>query len=182
MISRSINSTQTTQKLVFVVFLLLLLVPLYVNAAPETTSETTSETASETADVKLKGFAGSSAMSGAGSDPLNAGRMAQLVVGLFIVLLCIVALAWVAKRFNRLQSSSDGSLRVLGGLSMGSRERVVLVQVGKRQLLLGVAPGRINTLHVLDEPVESITEVSAQSADKSFAEKLSAAVSRNNKQ
>lgn len=178
MISRSINSTQTTQKLVFVVFLLLLLVPLYVNAAPETASETTSETT----DVKLKGFAGSSAMSGAGSDPLNAGRMAQLVVGLFIVLLCIVALAWVAKRFNRLQSSSDGSLRVLGGLSMGSRERVVLVQVGKRQLLLGVAPGRINTLHVLDEPVESITEVSAQSADKSFAEKLSAAVSRNNKQ
>jgi flagellar protein FliO/FliZ len=29
----------------------------------------------------------------------------------------------------------------------------VLVQVGGKQLLLGVAPGRVNTLHVLDEPI-----------------------------
>ncbi len=34
-----------------------------------------------------------------------------------------------------------------------SEERVVLVQVGKQQLLIGVAPGRVSTLHVLDEPV-----------------------------
>ena len=105
--------------------------------------------------------------------------MTQLVIGLFIVLLCILALAWLARRFNRLQSTPDGSLRLLGGLSMGARERVVLVQVGSQQLLLGVAPGRINTLHVLNETLDSSSGFSALNSDKGFAEKLSAAITRN---
>lgn len=113
------------------------------------------------------------------TDAMSAGYMAQLVMGLLIVLLCIVALAWVAKRFNRLQSTPDGSLRVLGGMSMGARERIVLVQVGTRQLLLGVAPGRINTLHVLDEPLDTVSDAPGSMQTKGFAEKLSAAISGN---
>jgi flagellar protein FliO/FliZ len=38
-------------------------------------------------------------------------------------------------------------------VAVGAKERAVLVQVGRQQLLLGVAPGRVNTLHVLTEPV-----------------------------
>lgn len=120
------------------------------------------------------------------NDPVSTGYLGQLVVGLVIVLLCIVALAWIARRFNRLQSTPDGSLRLLGGMSMGARERIVLVQVGTRQLLLGVAPGRINTLHVLDESLESFSDISDQSAgplsSKSFADKLTAALTRNQRQ
>jgi flagellar protein FliO/FliZ len=104
--------------------------------------------------------------------------MTQLVLGLIIVLFCIVALAWLAKRFNRLQSTPDGSLQVLGGMSMGARERIVLVQVGTKQLLLGVAPGQINTLHVLDEPLEAFSDVHPRMPGQGFAEKLSAAISR----
>jgi flagellar protein FliO/FliZ len=97
------------------------------------------------------------------------------------VLLCIVALAWLAKRVNRLQSSSDGSLQVLGGLSMGARERVVLVQVGSTQLLLGVAPGRINMLHQLEQPLGKNDSAdhgnAALSLTDSFSEKLHSALS-----
>ena len=74
------------------------------------------------------------------SETLNSGYLVQLIVGLLFVLLCIIALAWLARRMNRFQSSSDGALQILGGISMGARERVVLVQVGSTQLLLGVAP------------------------------------------
>lgn len=119
-----------------------------------------------------------SVLSGAGSDPMSASYMAQLVLGLIIVLLCIVALAWLAKRFNRLQSTPDGSLQVIGGMSMGARERIVLVQVGNKQLLLGVAPGQINTLHVLDEPLAADSNAHPGAQGKGFAEKLSAAISR----
>lgn len=115
---------------------------------------------------------------GSSTDPMSASYMAQLVLGLIIVLLCIVALAWLAKRFNRLQSTPDGSLQVLGGMSMGARERIVLVQVGTKQLLLGVAPGQINTLHVLDEPLEAVSDVHPRMHGQGFAEKLSAAISR----
>ncbi len=112
------------------------------------------------------------------NNPMNAGYLAQLVVGLLFVIVCIVALAWFAKRFGRLQTSSDGALQMLGGMSMGARERIVLVQVGDKQLLLGVAAGSINTLHVLDEPVETVHSRSVSAPGGSFAEKLGAILSQ----
>ena len=102
------------------------------------------------------------------TDPLGAGNLMQLSLGLLVVLAAIVGSAWLLRRYGHMQSGVDGALRVIGGLSMGPRERVVLVQVGKRQLLLGVAPGRIQTLHVLDEPV---AEPGPQ-APSAFAERL----------
>jgi flagellar protein FliO/FliZ len=117
------------------------------------------------------------------ADPINSSYLLQLVAGLFVVLLCIVVLAWFAKRFNRLQTSSDGSLQILGGLSMGARERVVLVQIGEEQLLLGVAPGRINMLHCLKQAVNTPShqhDAHGKQATKSFghflADKLQSAV------
>ena len=76
--------------------------------------------------------------------------MLQLFSGLLIVLVSIVVLAIVAKRFNRWQPAGAGNLKILGGMSMGGREKVVLVQAGNERILLGVAPGRVNLLHVLE--------------------------------
>lgn len=134
----------------------------------------------ETNNIKAKVFSSSVAQSaGTNSEPVSAGYMVQLVVGLVIVLFCIVILAWVAKRFNRFHSTSDDSLQILGGMSMGARERIVLLQVGSSQLLLGVSPGQINTLHVLDEPVKVATDTASQLPGNGFSEKLTAALSRN---
>ncbi|MEG7523045.1 MAG: flagellar biosynthetic protein FliO [Chromatiales bacterium] len=46
---------------------------------------------------------------------------------------------------------------VLGGTSVGPRERVVVVKVDDIRLLLGVAPGRVQTLHVLDQSEDEVT-------------------------
>ena len=109
---------------------------------------------------------------------VNSGYLMQLVGGLLVVLVSIVVLAWFAKRFNRLQTSSDGSLQIIGGISMGARERVVLVRAGDEQILLGVSPGRINALHVLSDKVDTNDAVVANQAtasgSHSFADKLQA--------
>ena len=107
-----------------------------------------------------------------GSDPMSSGYLLQLIIGLIVVVICILVLAWIAKRVNGLQSSTDGMLKILGGISMGSRERVVLLQVGEQQLLLGVSPGRINTLHVLDGNIENENLNSDSISGGSFSEKL----------
>ena len=99
------------------------------------------------------------------ADPMSGGYLVQLVIGLFIVLLCIIVLAWFAKKMKRFNSMADDSLKVLGGLSMGSRERVALLQVGDKQLLIGISPGRINTLHVLDTPIEMTNGQSANTME-----------------
>lgn len=90
------------------------------------------------------------------AEPMNSSYMLQLFAGLIIVILSIIMLAWITKKVNRFSSYTGDSLKIIGGLSMGSREKVVLLQVGDKQLLIGVAPGRINTLHELDIPVEAI--------------------------
>ena len=105
-------------------------------------------------------------------DPMSSNYLVQLVVGLFVVLICIVALAWFAKKVNRFRFSTDESLKIIGGLSMGARERVVLLQVGDEQLLLGVSPGQINTLHVLTTPVDTTGNHADKTLGKSFADKL----------
>lgn len=97
----------------------------------------------------------SSPLVSSAADPLAMSNLWQLTLGMLLVLSLIVGIAWLLKRSGRLQMAAGGSLRVLGGLSMGARERVVLMQVGDKQLLIGVAPGRVQTLHVLEEPIHN---------------------------
>lgn len=86
-------------------------------------------------------------------DPIGGDAITRIVVGLGLVLFAIVATAWAVRRVFRIQLERQGQLKILAGISMGPRERVVLLQAGSTQLLLGVVPGRIQTLHVLEHPV-----------------------------
>ncbi|MEJ2381113.1 MAG: flagellar biosynthetic protein FliO [Gammaproteobacteria bacterium] len=101
--------------------------------------------------------------------------MVQMFVGLAVVLALVFLLAWAMRRFGRLSVVGNRSLRVVGALSMGTRERVVLIQAGETQLLVGVAPGRVQTLHVLDKPIEP-----AAGSDEGggFAQRLRQAMAR----
>lgn len=45
------------------------------------------------------------------------------------------------------------SFRVVSSLPVGQRERVVVLQIGEQQFVLGVAPGHVNLLHRLEEPL-----------------------------
>ena len=67
-----------------------------------------------------------------------------LVLGVFF--LCV----WMVRKAGGLTSTTAGQMRVLGGLSLGAKERVVLLQLGNKQLLLGVTPGRVEALHTLE--------------------------------
>jgi flagellar protein FliO/FliZ len=114
----------------------------------------------------------------AAQDPLSMTSLWQLTLGMLLVLGLILGIAWVLKRTGRFQMAAGGGLRILGGLSMGARERVVLLQVGETQLLVGVAPGRVQTLHVLDEPLAERRNLSAQSVP-GFADQLSRMLKRD---
>lgn len=82
------------------------------------------------------------------------GQLVKLVVGLLVVVGVIVLLARVLPRMGGMQQIDSGRFRVVASLAVGQRERVVLLQVGDRQMMVGVAPGQVNTLHVLEQPLE----------------------------
>ncbi len=81
----------------------------------------------------------------------------QVMLGLAIVLAAIAGTAWLLKRLGPGQASAASNLRVVGGVAVGAKERVVLVDVGDTRLVLGVSPGQITTLHQLPRPVDEET-------------------------
>ncbi len=109
------------------------------------------------------------------SEPVGLGNYLQMFLGLFLVVGLIFGMAWFMRRLSGVNSVAAGNLKVLGGISVGQRERVVLVQAGDTQLLVGVAPGQIRTLHVMDEPISSVAETGSKTSN-GFAEKLHAAI------
>jgi len=104
---------------------------------------------------------------------IGAGTLLQVALALALVLVLVAGAAWALRRVGGASAGGTGAVRVLGGVALGTRERAVLVQVGETQLLLGVAPGRVQTLHVLERPVE----VTAPGGG-AFAGRLAAALRR----
>ena len=78
----------------------------------------------------------------------------QIVLSLVLVLLIIFVSAWLLRRYGRFPGVAEGNLKVLGALSVGQREKILLLQVGKEQILVGVTTTRISRLHELREPIE----------------------------
>ena len=76
----------------------------------------------------------------------------RMVAGLAIVLGLLAATAWVSKRFRAGSGARGGAIEILTGLSLGNRERVVLLKVGSDQVLVGISPAGLRTLHVIGQP------------------------------
>jgi len=94
--------------------------------------------------------------------------------GLLLVIIAILGSAWAYRRFGNLTPVASDDLRVIGGVSMGSKERIVLMQVGEEQILLGVSPGRIQRLHVLNKNIEIDSQEST--TNKPFSSQLNLAL------
>lgn len=84
-----------------------------------------------------------------------AGQLTQLVLGLLLVLGLIFFLAWLLRRVQQAGPAGKGQvIELIGSRALGPRDRLMLVQVGNEQILLGLSPGTITALHVLKEPVQ----------------------------
>lgn len=106
-------------------------------------------------------------------DPMSLASIMQLLLGLGLVLGTIFLMAWLLRKVTLLPGQHR-KLRVVAALSLGNRERAVLVQVGDKQLLLGVAQGQVRLLKSFDTPViEPET-----GADSAFSKKLSQYLSK----
>ncbi len=72
--------------------------------------------------------------------------MMQVTLGLFFVLALIGGLAWSVSRLRGIVPTAQVPVTVLGAAAVGTRERVVVVDVGGQWLVLGVAGGSVTLL------------------------------------
>ena len=108
-----------------------------------------------------------------------AGQVAQLALGLLFIIGLIFLLGYLMRRVGPLAAQGGQQIRVLSSLPLGPRDRLMLVDVAGKQLLLGASPGRISTLHVFDEPIADLPAQGAATGD--FAQKLQALLKRENR-
>jgi flagellar protein FliO/FliZ len=87
------------------------------------------------------------APSAAEAMPAPAAGLTQVTLSLLLVLAAVFLTAWLLRRTRGLQRARSGTgIAVVGEVAVGPRERVVLIEVAGRQVLVGVAPGSVRAL------------------------------------
>ena len=107
--------------------------------------------------------------------PDTLGTILSLGLGLVAVVAVIYGCAWIIRRMNGMTGMNNNAIKVVSVLAIGARERIALVEVGQQQILLGITPSTIRTLHVFDQPV--VDAGNAGSSD--FARKLQSMIGKS---
>jgi flagellar protein FliO/FliZ len=87
------------------------------------------------------------------ASPVSVGGVAQLALSLAAIIALILAVGWVLKKLKFGTVRSRGEITVIDQLSLGPRERIVLVRVGESQVLVGVGSGGLVELTPLAAPI-----------------------------
>ncbi|MDO6568425.1 flagellar biosynthetic protein FliO [Alteromonas sp. 1_MG-2023] len=101
------------------------------------------------------------------------------VVSIFLSLLLVVgiifALAYLMRRFN-VGSMGSGQMKVVASMVAGTKEKIMVIQVGDEQHLVGVTSHNISHLSKLEKHLETPAANGQQGSGDAFKQKLVAAM------
>lgn len=114
------------------------------------------------------------------SDPgssVGFAAIGQSLLSLVVVVAVILVMGMVIRHFTNGGARSKRHLNVVSSMMVGTKERVVIVEVENTWLVLGVGAGTVNKLHELPKPegIENPQDEATEkkSFGKRFAEELS---------
>jgi len=82
---------------------------------------------------------------------ISFGYMLQILFSFVAVIAFIFGFAWLMRRSGRFGAAGSGrGLRIVSSLSLGMREKIMVVNVGEKNIVVGVAPGQIRALYVME--------------------------------
>ena len=113
---------------------------------------------------------------------MTEAALLRLVLSLVLVVLLLLALAWIARRSNWLRGATQSGIRVLGMQSLGARGAVAIVAVQDVRLVLGVTAQQVTLLHTLppeDPDTVPPTTPATPATSASFGARLGAAMKRH---
>jgi flagellar biosynthetic protein FliO len=92
------------------------------------------------------------------------GSLLQTLFALIAVLAILAGLAWVLKRYGPKVGGGAANLRIVSSLSLGGRERLLVVEVGDQWIVVGASPGRVNALATMPRQQADAHPVDAEGA------------------
>jgi flagellar protein FliO/FliZ len=103
--------------------------------------------------------------------PSTGGGLLQTSLALIFVIGLMLGLAWLTKRFGpRNFGGGNSNVKLVGTLSVGTRERILVVEVGEQWIVVGTSPGRMNALATMprqesSEPLQTVALPTANFAE-----------------
>ena len=91
----------------------------------------------------------------------------QAFLSMIFILALLIFAAWLMRRLSGGKGFGSRGVKVLGGVALGPRERIVLIEVGEECLVVGIVPGQIRTLHRLPK-----NQIQLDAEQKNFADWL----------
>ncbi len=92
-------------------------------------------------------------VSAQGAGP-SAPSYVSILLSLFVVIAMIFAIAFVMRRFNVTQSGS-ADLKSVATMMVGTKERIMVIEVGNEQHLVGITATSISHLSKIETPISS---------------------------
>jgi flagellar protein FliO/FliZ len=105
--------------------------------------------------------------------------MFKMIMGLAVVLLILAVISWAVKKYMPGISQQTSVIRVVGGTSLGTREKVVVLEVAGRWIVVGVGAGQMTALADLEAgEVSASSQQSPMASTQNFASWLKASSSK----
>jgi flagellar protein FliO/FliZ len=87
------------------------------------------------------------------ASPLSVGSLTQLTLSLIAIVALILVISWALKRLKLAGPRGSGEIAILDELSVGPRDRIMLIRVGESQVLVGVSAAGLVPLTPLAAPI-----------------------------
>jgi flagellar protein FliO/FliZ len=110
---------------------------------------------------------------------VSAGTYVQAALALALIVALLVGTAWLARKVSGGKGFGQGGMKIVGGVALGPRERIVLLEVGDEWLVIGIVPGQIRTLHRLEKGAAMPADNLPGSAGKPFTQWLQGIAERH---
>jgi flagellar protein FliO/FliZ len=111
--------------------------------------------------------------------PSSTGGIFQILIVLLLVLGLMVGAAWLLKKFNASGITSQGEVKIVGGVAVGNRERIMVVEVADQWIVVGVTSSNISALSTMPRQ-ETRQQPGNQAISNNFAQKLKQLIEKRN--
>ncbi|AVD88280.1 flagellar biosynthetic protein FliO [Pseudomonas sp. SWI44] len=111
----------------------------------------------------------------AADDLTGLALLGKTALALGLVAASILLCGWLVSRFGARPSSASSVVRVIGSTRLGQREKVVVIDVSGRRLVLGVTAQQVACLSEMEAPAADVEETQPV---RGFALRLADALKR----
>ena len=82
----------------------------------------------------------------------------QIFLGLAAVLALMAFAAWAFKRIGPVTSGNKVPVKIVGGVNVGNRERIMVVEVADQWIVVGITASQINTLSTMPKQANLVEQ------------------------